>query len=149
MKPSLDLKYHFYSSVHVVADVDIIKEAKPDSEFGYNFTTEVEVGKSENNQFEFQVKLTIKSEPAEGKLKGYDIELTIVGFVEADSSYPEDRRDGMVSVVGASILYGAARDFLLTLTSRGPYPPVYLPTVSFIPDNDGNERPDKTSIIEE
>lgn len=141
MKPPLDLKYHFYSNIHVTADVNIVKNIKPDSEFGYDFTTEVEVGQSQDNKLEYQVQLTIKSEPAEGKVKGYDIELSVIGFIEADSKYPEEQRIGLISVVGASLLYGAARDFLLTLTSRGPYPPVYLPTISFIPDN--NNEGDK------
>jgi preprotein translocase subunit SecB len=39
----------------------------------------------------------------------------------------------MVSILGPTLLLGSAREFIYNLTSRGPYPSVYLPTVSFLP----------------
>jgi preprotein translocase subunit SecB len=140
MKPPLVLKHHFYTEVHVTSDPSVLKEIKADLEFGYGFTSHVEVSQSVDNPLDYQVQLAIKSEGIDNKIKGYDIGLTVVGFVTADGEFPEDRRNDMVSVTGASLLYSAARDYLFSLTSRGPYPPVYLPTISFVPESISQEK---------
>lgn len=142
MKPPLTLNYHFFPRIQVVADSSISRTVKKASEFGYKFSTVTELRQSQDNPLEYQLQLTIHSDSAEGKIKGYDITLDVVGFIEADRDYPEEQRDGMISVVGASLLYGAARDFLYTITSRGPFPAVYLPTISFMPDDNGSGHPE-------
>lgn len=45
--------------------------------------------------------------------------------------------EDVVRVNGASMLYTAAREFVLALTSRGPNPPLMLPTVRFYPQSVG------------
>ncbi len=51
----------------------------------------------------------------------------------------------MVRVTGSSILYSAAREFLLTLMGRGPWSPMMLPTISFM--ELANKKKDKPEPV--
>ena len=44
---------------------------------------------------------------------------------------------------GTSILYSAAREYLITVTSRGPWPALVLPTVSFMPPKEKKRKNQK------
>ena len=42
----------------------------------------------------------------------------------------------MLGILGPGLLLGGAREFIYTITSRGPCKAVYLPTVNFVPPTD-------------
>jgi preprotein translocase subunit SecB len=57
--------------------------------------------------------------------------LQVVGFFKVAPDYPDDEIEKLIQIGGSSILYSASRDFVLTITSRGPWGPVFLPSVTF------------------
>ena len=64
----------------------------------------------------------------------YKVHLRIHGaftWNEAEASLPEKDKERAVSVNGASVLYSSMREYLLLLTSRGPWGPISIPTVDF------------------
>lgn len=68
----------------------------------------------------------------EGELP-YIIGAIVIGdFRVGDGDITEDL-DRTVQINGASILYAAAREQILTLTGRGPYPAMQLPAISLAP----------------
>jgi preprotein translocase subunit SecB len=131
--PPLTLNHHFFPTVMVAAKPESVKSHPSEVQFGYDFQFSVEILKNPANDLDYQVQLTIAADEKAGFVQGYDIKLVIVGFVGIDSQYPAADRDSLVAMVGPTLLYGAAREFILSITLRGPFPPVYLPTVSFIP----------------
>lgn len=136
-KPPLELKHHFFTEVLVTANQDVPhEEIKQGKQFGCEVNMEVGVVDSPDNDREFQVQLSITAVEAPSHVMGYRVKLVAVGFIVVAEDIPAERRKGLVHVVGASILYGAAREFLYGITMRGPYPPIYLPTTTFIPDAD-------------
>lgn len=58
------------------------------------------------------------------------IELVAVGFFEVNSDWPDPLK--LLKINGATILYSAAREFLITITSRGPWGAIPLPATSFL-----------------
>lgn len=62
----------------------------------------------------------------------YKIDLQVIGFFEVAPTFPEDKVPDLVRITGSSILYSGAREFVLGITSRGPWPAVQLPTLSFV-----------------
>lgn len=53
------------------------------------------------------------------------------GVIFVDESVPAEKASRLAIVNGASILYGAIREMVGTVTGRGRYPSLVLPSVSF------------------
>jgi preprotein translocase subunit SecB len=140
-KSPLKLDFHFFPSLHIVANQNLDPAELNSAEHfeDYDIETEVNILRNENDPFNFQITLEIKYDNIELK-KAYEFELKIVGFFNIDKNQKDDQFEKCVNILGPSILYGAAREFLLTITNRGPYPPVYLPTVSFVPAIDNSQE---------
>ena len=77
------------------------------------------------------LSLTLTAQPGEGSTFPYDIEMEMMGIFNTDA-FPEADRDVMLLVNGASMLYGAMREMLMTITYRCMHGPVLLPSVHFI-----------------
>jgi hypothetical protein len=48
---------------------------------------------------------------------------------------PPEKAESLVANLGPSMLYGAMRELIMLITSRGPNPVVVLPAFSFIKEN--------------
>lgn len=131
LTPPIQMTDHFFSKVRVIAN-DIPAEDLKGAEFGYDLTRHVSTFVAGEDD-DIQVRLTVATERTEGMLLGYDAEIEAVGFFSVSDKVPAEQRLNMAKVLGASLLYSAVREFLYTLTLRGPWDPVYLPTVSFLP----------------
>lgn len=139
-KPPVEMRDHFFTDVQVKADPSVAKDIKKGKEFGYTYKLDVECSKVPRTNSEYNVQLTIETAELSGCLKGYDVRLVVFGPVEVDKKVEKARREGLAAVLGATLLYSAAREFLYSITLRGPFPPIYLPTTSFIPDEKSVEE---------
>jgi preprotein translocase subunit SecB len=80
----------------------------------------------------WSVEMTISQKLKEGQNFPYKFELTLVGFFAChDGLPPTAEEDTFVRVNGSSMLYGAAREVVRALTSRGPWGELFLPSISF------------------
>jgi len=61
----------------------------------------------------------------------YEIAVQATGTFEVHAEIPADEMAKLVAITGTSILYSGFRDFVATVTGRGPWGPYLLPTVSF------------------
>src|SRR5665811_645143 len=61
----------------------------------------------------------------------YDFSIEIVGFFKVFFEEPLGKDEILIRVNATSLLYSTAREALAAVTSRGPYPGVLLPAVSF------------------
>jgi len=126
----LQLKSYFFTDISIKVNPDFNSNIdNPDlGELGLN----VSVTSSEQEENLFQVDLEIRIEPKEDKnIFPYQIKLVTVGIFEISPKWPKEKVMDLLKITGASILYSAAREFLLIITSRLPWKPVMLPTVSF------------------
>lgn len=130
-KSPLQLEKYFCTEATLKANPNFKPEDFKDGKIDFTGKSNVKVGTSKNNPHEFQVILNIKIEPVDERPLPYDATLELVGFFNVDTTLAADAAVDLARVTGASILYSAAREFLLTLMSRGPWEPLMLPTISF------------------
>lgn len=115
-----------------VAQVVANPEREIDSDINYiQFDAEVGLSESADGGL-YQVTVEITSiEPMEtdkGK-NPYDIHVVALGHFKVHPDWPDPEK--LVRINGASILYSAAREFIITITSRGPWGAITIPTKSF------------------
>ncbi len=134
MKPSpLQLEHYFFAESHCKA---LHHSGSPDDlPFGAvdpdHFSTDVKMFKGESDPKEYQIHLEIRTNNEAEPDLPYRLLIHAIGYFKVDPEYDHDRIDHLVQINGASVLYSACRDFALTLTSRGPWGPLMLPTVNF------------------
>ena len=75
------------------------------------------------------LRVTIVSERE--KPFSYSGVIAIRGIFEIHPAFPEARREDLIKVNGAGILFGAIREMVLTVTSRSLKGPLLLPTLNF------------------
>ena len=73
----------------------------------------------------------------------YTFDMQVVGFFEVDAGYPAEKAEQMVRANGPAVLYGTIREMVATLTARGPFPMVTLPSVTFIDEAKQSSYPEK------
>ena len=136
--PPLQLKDHIFPKVVLVAQPEAKdKIGQEGVKFGCGFNFDVKLLQATEDERAYQVQVQISSSEIKGAVFGYEIDVVIAGFFEVEKEFqrhntPEKVQE-MDSILGPTLLLGAAREFIYNLTSRGPYPSVYLPTVSFLP----------------
>lgn len=81
---------------------------------------------------EWQVSLKVCHQPAPETNFPYEFKIVVVGSFEfLDKPATEDDAKRFLSINGASMLYGIAREIIRMNTSNGPWGHIMLPTVSF------------------
>lgn len=83
---------------------------------------------------DFGVKLTLRVGPKEDAQAPYNIQISVRGVVrmhltQADGQAEERRVRALVN--GASLLYGAVREMVSTITSRSAHGTLLLPSLNF------------------
>lgn len=113
------------------SDVDDITKPK--------VKVENELRKKKDEKNNFLSKLTIffgsEEEPC-----SYFGEITLMGIFTTREDIPDTEKQDHVGVMGNSMLFSAARDFILTITSRGPNPSMVLPTIRFLKQRKENNE---------
>lgn len=96
--------------------------------------TTLNCGQHQHDPRRFVLDLTLRffAEQASEKTPTYTGEISVEGFF-AIATQSLDRQSQEILVTnGAAILYGAAREIIMNITSRGPWPPLMLNSVSFV-----------------
>lgn len=83
---------------------------------------------------DYGVSLALKVGPKSDELAPYEVHVTVKGLVrmhlvQADGQAEERRVRALVN--GVSLLFGAVRELVVTITSRSVHGPFLLPSVSF------------------
>ena len=128
MQPSpLRLERHFFTKVYLDTHPDGVPEAV------HNLNCGVEIGRHSEDTNRFQVTLKLIFSPQPSSKVYYSGEVHAVGLFNVDTAmWPQDRALELVETNGPALLYGAIRELLLNLTSRGPWPLLLLQSVTFV-----------------
>ena len=137
-RPPVHLRDHVFTKVNIEAtEIDYVQDGiNKKNPFGYNFTFTCDVLEIDPKERFFKVVLNIASQEKEDHIQGYSIDVTVVGIFEVEKKIPEEEIPKMLGILGPGLLLGGAREFIYTITSRGPCEAVYLPTVNFLPPPD-------------
>lgn len=90
---------------------------------------QVEVLRNKENAAQWRVELTVW---LGGQDAPYTGEICAVGEYAVGSEQSEEAASNLVNVNGPSVLYSSIRELVLTLSGRGPYPSLLLPSITFI-----------------
>ncbi len=136
---SLRLEYYFVQELSFSALLDHANcEEATKSKFLNLESNEVEVksefAEAEGNPLQHRIVMTIIGKKENNPLP---FKLCLHGYFSLSEEFAKNKnaRD-ILCVNGGSILYTAARELLLTITSRGPFGPIFLPTVRLLGKND-------------
>ena len=123
MNTPIKIDEYFFPVVQVVAD-----PSAEDKEQELDYKIEVSLSHDKEKKF-YQVAIEITS-IQDDKAQQYAINVVVIGIFRVDKRFKDIKK--MLYINGASMLYSAAREFLITITSRGPWGAVTLPTHSFL-----------------
>lgn len=128
MKPPLRLESLAYDGIRLDARRDFQAEADEQGEIQVT----LDVGQNKKDERLWRVALTVRvGQREEAAAPKYELEITAVGVVRVDPEFPVDNMRKLVQINGASIVYTSLREFVMMLTSRGPWGSLMLPTTSF------------------
>jgi len=137
MIPSpLQLEHYFFTRMALNA------HPEADPEKGADFGADVKCAQHEDDPQRWMITLTVSLKAEEDDSPPpYTGEFEIVGMFRVVDDYPEDKIPKLAHINGAAILYGTVREMVVNLTARGPFPPVMLPTTTFIDEcSDGSKK---------
>lgn len=139
MRPSpLQLRHVFYTKVSVLRNPSDVKEPRQHA-VGFDFEgakigakvgTALRKGQDDDPR-DFVVNLELLIDSKEGKPVPYIVDIGVVGVFNVLPSLPKEKRQDLIAVNGASILYGVIREIVLSLTSRFSAGPLTLPGMNF------------------
>jgi preprotein translocase subunit SecB len=88
-----------------------------------------------DNPRKWKIDLHVIVEDTDEVPSPYSIDIKLRGFFSVEDGYPEDRVEMMVAANAPAVLYGSARELVMSLTARGPGSGgVILPSITFIDD---------------
>jgi preprotein translocase subunit SecB len=90
--------------------------------------------------FRWMTVIEVRTQGNETKHVPYDFYIAIVGYFKVPEGYQPDNLERIIKVNSASILMGAAREVIASVTGRGPLPAVILPSLIFTPDDEEPEQ---------
>nr|WP_281719944.1 protein-export chaperone SecB [Nitrosomonas nitrosa] len=93
--------------------------------------SEIYVLDNKSDPSSYGVMLRIVIENKSGKIAPYDIDVCVTGHFKISKKVPKEQRENLITVNGCSMLYGAIREQVMTITSRSIHGTLVLPTVNF------------------
>ena len=138
-KSPLKVKNYFVTGLSVKAN-PIVEGTQGPLVGEANVTTKVEAAQRTDNKREWKVALQLNCEPVEKNAGAYVVAMELIGFFEVDNVLPVDRIGDVVAANAPAILYSAARELILLITGRGPFPPFSLPSATFIDETPSSQK---------
>ena len=100
----------------------------------------------EGNRRQWQITLRIALNASPDSNSPYSFLVEMIGFINVAESVSDDRIERFARINGTSLVFAAAREIIKAATSRGPFPPLLLPTVTFWePKNDASSAQDSVA----
>lgn len=141
----LSLKGHFVTNLSIksgVPNFSSVEEAeKALSGSTTNMSSRVETSRNPENSRLWKVTLQLACKPSDNaQICPYLVDVELVGFFEVDQDFEESKIQDLVTCNAPALLFGAARELILLITGRGPFPAFTLPSVTFIDHSALNRR---------
>jgi len=134
MSASLQLDKYFFTRLIVEAHPP--KNGESNTMQGGHASSKIslELHHPDGEKQHFQLTLAIIIEPLhQDEPIPYTAEIETVGFFAVPDLQKEQFDiDKLVKITGGAILYSAAREQILSITARGPFPPMQLPTINLV-----------------
>lgn len=131
----LQLEHYFVDEVSFrLKDAVLKKENAEPNLTPQDLEIEVRLGESMHEERKRFCQIEIKPKEKRAKRYAYDFKIVLVGFFELSEECSDEDAAVLINNTAPSMLYTAAREYLLTMTGRTRYLPILLPTVLFVPE---------------
>ena len=94
---------------------------------------EVKAEKINDSLRDWRIEVLIETEEGTVSEFPYSFRTVLVGFFHVGDQWLDNRVENLAKVNGTSLLFSAAREALVTMTSRTGFPATVLPVVMFTP----------------
>ncbi|MCH7227232.1 hypothetical protein [Haloferula sp. A504] len=132
----LTLEHHTLLAFEITAS----ESAEPDGH--HSLRTNRKIERHPEDPLKWMVDLTVEiGTPDSAKQAPYSGKVVVRGWFSVSEAYPEERRNALIEVTAASILYGTCREALANFTARSVHGMLSIPSVSFEPIT---KKPDAT-----
>lgn len=121
----LQIQHHFFSTVNIQANVD----GKPNGVISVN--TSFGANALDETRLKWEVRLEVELAAMSEVKPFYTGKIECIGHFTVSPEFPKEKTEQLVIINGSGMLYAAIREFVLIITSRGPFPPVNLISQSF------------------
>ena len=126
----IQLTNYFVSELQFVANRDFKLDTQ--SSIGADdlqVTHQVSTRAENKRQWQVTLRIALNASPESNAPYSFLIEM--IGFIDVADSVSDDRIERFARINGTSLVFAAAREIIKAATSRGPFPPLLLPTVTF------------------
>jgi len=135
----IQLRHYYFIRLSVIAREEVLAALDIDQAALYptfddiSLEPEVSLFRSDegSEQDPYMLRLAVAHEPDEQSVFPYKFDVMLEGVIEVAHLDQLDDAKRLVVINGASMLYSAAREQILALTSRHLYGPLMLPTLNF------------------
>ncbi|HBZ30105.1 MAG TPA: hypothetical protein DEO56_05845 [Nitrosomonas nitrosa] len=93
--------------------------------------SETHILNNDEDQSFYRVILRVSIANRVGKIAPYDVDVCVYGDFHINKNVPIEEREDLITVNGCSMLYGAIREQVMTLSARSIHGMLILPTVHF------------------
>ena len=101
-----------------------------------------------DNKRNWMVVLTVNLSSSNAKRVPYEGSITCTGIFAVSPQWPEEQIEKLVMVNGAGMLYATIREMVCTITARGPFDMLMLPTQSFLETYEQAKKKASTNLPE-
>jgi preprotein translocase subunit SecB len=126
----IQLTNYFVSELQFAANRDF-KEETPSSVTAAELQVTHQASPAAENKRQWQITLRIALNASPESNSPYSFLVEMIGFIDVAESVSDDRIERFARINGTSLVFAAAREIVKAATSRGPFKPLMLPTVTF------------------
>lgn len=126
----IQLTNYFVSELQFVANRDF-KLDVPANVAAADLQVAHQASASAENKRQWQITLRVALNASPESNSPYSFLVEMVGFIDVAESVSDERIERFARINGTSLIFAAAREIIKAATSRGPFKPLLLPTVTF------------------
>ena len=138
MKSSFQIKLNRYFFTKVLVLANPAYDPKGNN-LGSHVSNHLSVNRPEDNESAYLGELKVSIPLDKGENPPYEIDISVFGMIDITGEGQEEEISRAVQLVLMQTLYGATRELVLLLTSRGPWPGFLLP-MQMLPATETKEK---------
>ncbi len=130
----LQIQNYYIKELHYAVKENFVDKYDQNLDISYPYLSgNIIEFQREDDPRQWRFEVVIESRDEQSNEFPYTLRIALVGFFRVSEDYPSERADILARVNGPSLLYSAAREALVTATSRTGFPAIVLPSVIFMP----------------
>jgi preprotein translocase subunit SecB len=130
----LELSFHYIKELSFSVTESYIDKNLSNLQVGSpQIAVEVKTEKIDDSLRDWRIEVLIETEKETASDFPYSFRTVLVGFFHVGDEWPDNRVETLTKINGTSLLFSAAREALVTMTSRTGFPATVLPVVMFTP----------------